>query len=250
MQPKVSVILLTFNEEIYIQECLEQLRWADEIIVVDSGSTDRTCAIAGSMDATVFHHPFDNFSEQRNYAFSKASGDWLFIVDADERLSDALINEICEKIRLNDQNFVYAVTRINYFWGKRLRFGGTQNDVTPRLVARNAAHYAHPVHEILVTDRKREILKNPLLHLGTRNLDHYRQKVVCYVPLEIRLMKNRKLQRSFGDVLIRPPARFFYLYIIRLGILDGWGGLQFAIMSAWYEFEKQRLYWQMTYKKT
>lgn len=243
MIPKISVIILTFNEEIHIKGCLSQFPWADEIIVVDSGSTDKTRDIAESMGAKVFHRPLNNFADQRNYAFSKAAGDWLFTIDADERLSDALIEEIREKIRVNDRTKVYVLSRINFFWGKRLRFSGARNDLTARLLPRDSAQYINPVHETIITDRMRVVLKNPLLHLGTRNLAHYLQKVACYVPLEVRHMMDRGVRRNLWSVLILPPLRFLYLYIAQLGFLDGWGGFQFAIMSSWYEFKKQKLFW-------
>lgn len=236
----ISAIILTYNESAHIEACLACLKFAHEIIVVDSGSIDNTTEIATQCGALVFTHSFENFSAQRNFAMSKAKGDWVLFIDADERVSDALSKEIQSVILQGD--CAYAIPRHNYFFGRRLRYSGSMEDAPIRLFPKNSGEWKQPVHEYFETSLPVMKLKEPLIHHTTRDLAHYLEKVHRYVPLEVETMKERGRKVTWLDVVIRPPAKFIYLYFLKLGILDGWVGIQFAALSAYYDFKKYFLF--------
>ena len=256
---RLSMIVLTRNEERNIEDCLASLSWADEMLVADSGSTDRTVTLAEKCGARVFTHPFTDFASQRNFAMEQAKGDWILFIDADERVTPELAEEMrcvthgnLQGLTLNSQDptsevgkVAYAIPRRNYFFGKRLCFGDSREDAPIRLFPRQHVTWTQPVHEMIVTDLPVRKLKNPLLHYSTRDLTHYQQKVRDYVPLELETMKTKGAQPSLLKAIFLPPARFLQLYFFKLGILDGMAGFQYAILSAYYTFEKHRQYWKL-----
>lgn len=259
----LSVIILTRNEEANIRECLKAVSWADEILVVDSGSSDRTPEIARERGARVVEHPMKDFADQRNYAMDQATGDWVLFIDADERVTPELADEIKCAIgkarhfgahgdeesstisslypsRESRDDFVYAIPRHTYFLGRRLRFGDARDDAPIRLFPRSQVRWTQPVHEVIRTNLPCRRLKNPLHHYSTRDLAHYMQKVRDYIPLEHATMRGKGIQTNLLKLMLMPPAKFFQLFFWKLGILDGLGGLQYAALSAYYTFMKYR----------
>ena len=244
---KLSAIVLTRNEERNIKDCLESLSWADEMLVVDSGSTDRTVTLAEKHGARVVIHPLTDFASQRNFAISQAKGDWVLFIDADERVTHALAEEIKAVLKGSDPltPSVYAIPRHNYFFGKRLRFSDSREDAPIRLFPRQHATWAQPVHETIVSDLPVRKLKSPFQHYSTRDLAHYQQKVSDYVPLELRTLREKGVKPALWKCFCMPSAKFFMLYFLKLGILDGIPGLQYAILSSYfYSFQKYWLYWK------
>lgn len=250
----LSAIVLTKNEDANIVECLAGLCWADEMLVIDSGSTDRTKAIAEKYGAKVLAHPFTDFASQRNFAMSQAKGGWVLFIDADERVTPELAAEIKAVLKGSDPLTAsggqtplcaYAIPRHNYFFGKRLRFGDAPGDAPVRFFPRLHVTWTQPVHEMIVTDLPRARLKNPLIHYSTRDFAHYQQKIHNYVPLELETMKAKDVRPSLWKALFLPPLKFLQLYFLKLGILDGIAGLQYAILSAYfYTFQKYWRYWK------
>jgi len=238
---KISAIVLTRNEERNIKDCLASLSWADEMLVVDSGSTDATRVLAEKQGAKVVTHPFADFAAQRNFAMSQATGDWVLFIDADERVTPGLAGEITDLLKGPAPLRVYAIPRHNYFFGKRMRFGDSQADAPVRFFPRQHAAWAQPVHEKIATDLPVQRLRNPLLHYSTSDLAHYQQKIREYVPLEIEMMRAKGLRPSFLKVIFIPPLKFIQVYFFRLGIFDGLVGLQYAVLSAYCSFSK---YWR------
>jgi len=241
---KLSAIVLTRNEERNIENCLVGLSWADELLVVDSGSTDRTVALAEKCGARVLVHPFMDFASQRNFAMSQAKGDWALFIDADERVTSELAEEISTLLKGSAPLCVCAIPRHNYFFDKRLRFGDAQEDAPVRLFPKLLVTWTQPVHEIIATDLPVRKLKNPLIHHSTRDLAHYQQKVCDYVPLELETMKAKGARPCLMKAIFLPLAKFFQLYFFKLGILDGIAGLQYAILSTYYTFLKHWLYFK------
>jgi glycosyltransferase involved in cell wall biosynthesis len=254
---KLSAIVLTKNEERNIEECLAGLSWTDEMLVVDSGSTDPTVVLAEKCGARVLAHPFTDFASQRNFAMTQARGDCVLFIDADERVTPELAEEIKKTIRDSmpsphpspdgkgqGEGYVYAIPRHNYFFGKRLRFGDSLEDTPIRLFPRLHVTWTQPVHEMIVTDLPRLDLKNPLLHYSTRDLAHYKQKVYGYVRLELETMRSKGVRPNLMKVILLPPGKFIQLYLVKLGILDGTAGFQYAILSSYYTFRKHWLYWK------
>lgn len=233
----LSVCLITKNEEKNIRECLESVRFADEIVIVDSGSTDRTLEIAKEFTSKISFHPFKHFAEQKNKALSLAQGDWIFLIDADERVSVELAEEI-KKIASGMPDAAYRVRRRTFFLEKPLCFSGTQNDAPIRLFPKKTARYDQPVHEQIVTALPVRSLQNLLLHITTRSLDHYKEKLELYTSLEVKTMREKGRTATWADQWLAPAAKFLYLYVLKGGILDGVTGFQFAYLSAYYHWVK------------
>ena len=242
---KLSAIVLTRNEERNIEDCLAGLSWADEILVVDSGSTDHTVALAEKHGAKVLAHPFEDFASQRNFALTQAKGDWVLFIDADERVSSELAKEMMSVSEDLAPLCVYAIPRNNYFFGRRLRFSDSREDAPVRLFPKQHARWSQPVHEMIATDLPVRKLKSPLQHYGTRDLAHYRQKVRDYIPLELKTMREKGVKPALWKFVVVPHAKFLQLYFFKLGILDGITGFQYAILSAYfYTLQKYWLYWK------
>ena len=239
----LSVVLITKNEAANLERCLNSVKSiADEIILVDSGSTDQTLAIAKQFGSKIFHRDFTQFSEQKNFALSLATKKWIFLIDADEALTDALSQEISTVIHSQNQETAYSVKRTTYFFGKKIRFSGTQHDAPIRLFPRGKIRYEQPVHEEIKTELPVQRLNSRLLHFTTRDLKHYEQKLDGYIPLEIETLRLQKRPRSLVDQWIRPLGKFFHQYFIQLGILDGRTGFVFAFLSARYTWIKYNRY--------
>ncbi|HNX68420.1 MAG TPA: glycosyltransferase family 2 protein [Candidatus Omnitrophota bacterium] len=270
----LTAIVLTKNEERNIGDCLAALSFSDELLVVDSGSTDKTREIARSCGASVIEHPMKDFADQRNFAMEQAKGDWVLFVDADERvtpeLADEIKNALRERSSVSDnlrgvipeaRNLtaeseqscpadpaailcVYAIPRRTYFFGRPLFFCDARGDAPIRLLPRWYVSWTQPVHEKIRTDLPCRSLKNLLFHYSTRDLDHYREKVAAYIPLELEAMRKKGRRPSLAKVLFVPPAKFVQLYFWKLGVLDGVAGFQYAILSAYYTFVKHWRYWR------
>lgn len=238
----VSVVLIALNEEKNIGDCLKCLGWADEIVVIDGGSTDATVEIAKKYTDKIFFHPFENFGDQKNFAIGQAVKDWVFIIDADERVTEPLAREILSITERPDHDAVYAVKRNTYLFGKLFRYTGTQDDYPLRLFPRIAACFRQPVHEVLETNLPVKRLKNTLIHYSTGSIDQYFSKFNHYQQLELRFMRESGRRVYIYDLLLRPVARFLYLYLWKKGILDGWEGLQFSMLSSYYDYVKVRNY--------
>lgn len=234
----ITAALITLNEEHNIAECLESVRWADEIVVVDSGSTDRTTELAKQFTPNVSHHPFKNFAEQKNHALSKVQSEWVLFIDADERVTPELAAEIKQAVSGPGEMAVYRIPRKTYFFKKLLIFSGTQNDAPIRLFPKNKVRFEQPVHEHIKTDLPVQSLKAPLIHHSTRNMEHYKMKLKQYTDLEIETMMLKQRKVYYWDPVLRPFAKFFVLYVLQLGILDGFRGLQLAVLSSYYDFLK------------
>lgn len=246
---RLTAAVITMNEEKNIRDCLQSISFADEIIVVDSGSTDSTRQVAELMGAKVYTEPFVHFSHQKNTALTKASGDWVFFIDADERVPAELSAEITAITKSSRMDKVFSVRRITHFFGRELRYCGTQSDYPIRLFPRDKAFFEQPVHERIVTELDTRRLAYPLIHYSTRDMEHYRQKLNQYVALELDTLALKDRKVTIFDFLLRPALKFAYIYFWNKGILDGVPGLQFAALSAFYDFKKFYQYWLLKRKK-
>ena len=185
MKLKITAIIPTFNEDIHIEKAIESVSFADEIIVIDSFSTDRTIELAKRHDVRIIERIFDDFSTQKNYAINQATHDWIYILDADERITAELQLEILETVK-NPKDFVgFYVYRTFYFLNKKIRFGGWNRDKVVRLFLKDYCQYdGNLVHEIIKTNGKLGILKHKLKHFSYRGFDHYISKLNQYSGLQ------------------------------------------------------------------
>lgn len=231
---KISAIIPTYNEEVNIEDAIKSVSFADEIIVVDSYSTDNTVKLAKKHDIRLIERVFDDFSKQKNYAIDQASHDWIYILDADERVTPALREEILQAVKTPNDLVGYYVYRVYYFMERKLNYGGTRRDKVVRLFLKNDCRYnGDLVHEVIETDGKLGSFKNKLNHYSFRDFDHYVSKLNQYSSLHAEQLHQKNKKVGPYHVLIKPPVRFFTHYFIRLGFLDGFPGF---IMAAMYSY--------------
>ncbi|MDX6188199.1 glycosyltransferase family 2 protein [Flavobacterium sp. Fl-318] len=231
----LSALLITYNEESNIKEALLNLSFADEIIVVDSFSTDQTVAIASSFkNVKVFQHVFDNFALQRNYALSLASNQWILFIDADERITPKLQQEINAIINEADSYPAYFMYRNFIFENKKLRFSGWQTDKIIRLFKKENAIYniEKIVHEKLIVNGKTGKLKHKLIHHSYSNYEDYKQKMIFYGKLKAQEELLKKTNPNFFHFYIRPLYQFLNQYLLRFGFLDGKKGIIICYLNA------------------
>jgi glycosyltransferase involved in cell wall biosynthesis len=224
----LTALVITYNEEQNIKAVLDNLAFADEIIVVDSFSLDTTFEIASSFkNVKVAQRIFDNFASQRNYALSLATNSWILFIDADERLTTKLENEISNIINDQDSASAYFMYRTFMFQNKKLRFSGWQTDKIIRLFKKEEAHYNHEkiVHEKLIVSGTIGKLKNKLVHYSYSSYEDYKQKMILYGQLKAQEELAKKTKPHFFHFYIRPVYQFLNQYILRLGILDGKKGI-------------------------
>ena len=231
----ISVLIITLNEEANMQALLIDLDFADEIIVVDSFSTDKTEAICKSFENVTFiQNEFENYSSQRNFAISQAKNDWILFLDADERLTPALKKEILATIKTNETFSAFLFNRTFMFKGEILHFSGNQTDKIFRLFNKNQAEYTKDrlVHEKLKVNGKIGVLKNKLLHYSYSSFQAYKSKTIQYGKFKAQEKYIKKLKPSVLLHLIHPSYNFLFNYIVRLGFLDGKKGLIICYLNA------------------
>ncbi|HSA92685.1 MAG TPA: glycosyltransferase family 2 protein [Terriglobales bacterium] len=228
---KLSVVLITCNEEANIRPTLESVRplvadGVGEIIVLDSGSTDRTREIAESLGATVFLEPWKGYAAQKNSAIEKAAGDWVLSLDADESLEPALVEEITAALRSSPEAHAFWIPRKNYFLGRWIRHGGFWPDPKLRLFRRGSGRFEErPVHETLKVQGATARLHQALIHRSYPTLTEYLEHMRRYADLGAELIRDKPRWWLWLNRWLNPPLTFLYNYFLRLGFLDGKEGL-------------------------
>lgn len=241
----VSVLIITRNEEKNILRCLESVKWADEIILVDAESSDRTVEIAQNYTDKIFVRKWGGFGAAKNFANRQATGDWLFWVDADEEVPPALAEEIKQTLA-NPQADGYFVPRLANFLGKWIKHSGWYPGYVLRLVRRELAKFSDlQVHEGLITPPKSEKLKNPLFHYTDPSIRHYFNKLNNYTSLAAEDLQNRGKRFRLHDLLIHPLHIIIKMYILKGGFLDGFQGFLLALFSGVYVFVKYAKLWEI-----
>jgi glycosyltransferase involved in cell wall biosynthesis len=227
----ISALAITFNEVLHIPVFLKQMSFADEIIIVDSFSTDGTAELAQSLGAKVVKRPFDNFSNQRNHALSLAQYDWVVFFDLDERINNELISEIKAVTTSKDNKVAYYARRQFYFLNKKIRFSGFQTDQSVRLFRKSKCRYnGQLVHEEVESKGEFGHFQNSIKHLSFNHLDRYKDKLDQYSRLQAEHLYSQGKRAYWFHFIFRPTFRFLTQYIIRLGILDGKPGLTLAVL--------------------
>lgn len=232
--PTLTVIIPAFNEENYIDDCLHSVAFADQVIVVDSFSTDRTLEIAKHHNCEVIQRQFDNFSNQKNAAISQAKGDWILFVDADERVTEKLKMEILETIA-SPQHSAYKL-KFPHFYMNRFLYH-TQNKVV-RLVKNEDIRFEGEVHEKLLHQGSVGLLRHFMIHYTYKGLFHYIKKKDSYAWFQAKMSKDRNKKARYVHLFFKPFYRFFHTYFIRKGFLDGIPGLAVATIDAYGVFSR------------
>ena len=231
MSNLLSVVIIAKNEEKFIGDAIKSAEFADEILLLDSGSTDDTCKIAKQLGARVENQAWLGFGPQKNRAVDLASNDWVFVLDSDERISSRLQSEIITTLN-NPSCDGYLVARLNNFFGKDIRTCGLYPDYSVRLFNRTKGKFDNvPVHESVQIDGKVKKLNNHMIHLAYDNVGEFIAKQKRYSELS----QNKK---NIFKALISPCWTFVKLYFLKRGFMDGWHGLIIAKIYAQYTFWK------------
>jgi (heptosyl)LPS beta-1,4-glucosyltransferase len=224
--PGVSVVLISFNEEKRIGACLESVRWADEIIVVDSGSSDATREIARRYTDLVFEIPWQGFGPQKQSAVDRASHRWVLNVDCDEQVTEELATEIRKIVGLGSGPPAYSVPRKTYVGAKWIRHADWYPDATIRLFEKAKGRFsASLVHERVVVEGEVGRCTGHLLHHSFEGVADLFRKVAPYSEASARQMFQEGRGCGYPELVVRPVLAFLKSYVWRLGLLDGWEGL-------------------------
>ncbi len=226
----LSIVILTYNSEKHLQEVLHSASFADEVLILDSGSTDRTLQIAQKAGSRIEHQAWLGFGRQKQRAVDLASNNWVYVLDSDEVIPSNLRDEILKTLE-NPLFSAYTVPRLNYFFGKAIRHGGLYPDETLRLFDRRTAHFTEDaVHEKVVTDQSVGALKQPMVHYAYDSVEEFIAKQNRYSTLGAK--PNR------FKALVNPIWTFLRMYVIKQGFRDGWQGYLIARLYAQYTFWK------------
>ena len=232
-----------------MESFLKSLWFADEIIIVDSHSTDETRTIAAKHEKVkVYKRAFDNFSAQKNFALSKAANDWVVFFDLDEEVTKELSEEIVKEFQ-NTKAVAYEVNRDFHFMGKRIKYSGLQNDRVVRFFNKKYCSYnANLVHETLEVKGETSVLQHHLPHHTYKTFDAYTAKMHRYSALQAQMLYEKKKKPTLFHFLFRPFYRFWHQFVIRLGFLDGKEGFILAYVSAFSVFKRYVNLW-LLYRK-
>ncbi len=246
MAVPVTATVITFNEAANIRAALESLSWADEIVVVDSQSTDNTTAIAKEFTDKVVVRPWPGYTAQKNFAAEQASHDWIFSLDADERVTPELAAEIKALAARGPAAAGYRVPRVTFHLGRWMRSTDWYPDYQLRFYDRRRARWSGKyVHESVTADGAVEDLKQELQHYAYRDLAHHVQTIDRYTTLAAKQMFEEGRRAGFLDLLVHPPAAFFRNYVLRGGFRDGAPGLIVSAMNARYVGLKFAKLWEL-----
>ncbi|MBI4290791.1 MAG: glycosyltransferase family 2 protein [Betaproteobacteria bacterium] len=234
----LSAVIITHNAGSQLEACLRSIAFADEIVVVDSASTDGTVEIARRHGARVIDREWLGFGPQKQFAVEAAAHDWVLCLDADERVSEPLRSSIETELKA-PRSRVYCLSRCNRFLGRWLKHGEGYPDWIVRLFDRRAARWSDdPVHEKVVTDEPATKLAGDLLHESAETLARYLEKQNRYTTLQAERLRSQGKRAGALNLVLSPLARFFKFYFLRLGFLDGVPGLVHVTIGCMNSFSK------------
>lgn len=244
----ISAVVLTKNEEKNIVDCLESLSFCDEVIVIDDNSGDRTREIAKKMSARVFVRSLNgNFSSQRNFGLDKASQKWVLFVDADERVTSELSEEL---IKLT-KDYVFAgafIKRLDFMWGRALRHGETGNIKFLRFAKNGAGIWEGKVHEEWKIEGETITPQNPLLHYPHQTIAEFLYEINYYTGIRSKELHDSGIKVYWYSIIIHPVGKFLLNFFLKLGFLDGAGGFVFAIIMSFHSFLVRGKLWTLQRK--
>jgi len=242
---KLAAVVLTKNEELHIGDCLDSLAWAARRVVFDSFSTDRTCAIVREHGAEVMQHPFSDYASQRNAALQAVEAEWIFFVDADERATPELGEEIMVLVAKGGRESAglasgasdvtgWYVPRHNYLFGRLTRGAGYWPDYQMRLLKRGCARYDHLASEIVELEGQAGHLRNALLHYNYDTVAQFRQKQTFRIDFEATNLYRRGEKYRFYSPYTMTVRHFWWRYVTLKGYGDGLHGLRLCLLLAYY----------------
>lgn len=247
----LSVVILTHNDEKNILDCLESVKNAGEIVIVDDDSKDRTLEVIKSLkygDVKIYERRLDNdFSAQRNFGLSKVKNEWVLFLDADERITGDLWSEINLKTNSSQASGFY-IKRVDYMWGKKLQYGETGNIKLLRLAKKDNGEWKGRVHEVWDIKGKVEGLENALNHYPHQNLSEFLSEISFYSTLRAQELKDKGIKVGVLQIIFYSKAKFFVNYFVKLGFLDGTPGLIVSIIMSFHSFLTRSKLWLLNQK--
>jgi len=246
-RPGISAIVVCFNEEERIEDCLESLSWCDEIVVIDSFSTDRTAEICRAYTDKFIQREWAGYRDQKAFAHSQATMDWVLLVDSDERVTPELRDEIQDALASDGGACAgYAVPRLVNYLGRWWWRGGWYPDYDIRLFRRERATWGgSDPHEKILVDGKVGRLKHCLHHYSYRDIEDHVQRINRFTSISSRELKKEGGHWRLSDALLRPPARFIRSYFLQRGFMEGFAGFYVAVAAAIYVFLKYAKVWEL-----
>ena len=248
---KLSATIITLNEEDNIRAALESVRWADEIVVLDSGSTDKTVEICKEFTDKVYHQEWLGMNGQKAFAKEKATFDWLLNIDADERISDKLASEI--KIVLENGSEIdgFLIPRRVSYLGRWINHSGWYPDYTLRLFKKNKGRWAGTdPHDKVLVDGNLSYLKGDIHHYTYKNIEDHMNTMNRFTTVAAGEYEKKGKSAGLFNLVLRPPSTFFKKYILKQGFRDGLPGFVIAFSSAYYVFLKYIKLWELKNIKT
>ncbi len=253
----LSVVILTKNEEKNIIDCLESVSWADEILLIDDYSTDRTIEVTKNFDlnkkVTIIKKRLDNdFSSQRNFGILKAKYDWILFVDADERVTKELREEIHLVLiseKTNPAFYGFYLSRKDVMWGKMIKHGEMGSIRLLRLIKKGSGKWKGKVHEQFIAEKRVEELENGLLHFPHQSISDFLTEINFYTSIRSKELFNLGVQTNILQIIFYPMAKFIMNYLVKQGIRDGTEGLILAIIMSFHSFLVRGKLWILWQKK-
>ncbi len=244
-RPRISAVITTFNEERNIADCIESLLWCDEVVVVDSFSTDRTPEIARAYEKVrLLQRPYMGSASQKNWSMDQTQYEWILIFDADERCTPELQAEITALLAAGPETEAYTIKRRVYFMDRVIRFSGWQHDRVVRLLRRGAGRYPNKrVHADMQTKGPAPVLASPMLHYMIDSFQQYLPRIVTYGYWGAAQGWKTGHKSGLTEVFGRPVWRFLRMYVLQFGFLDGMAGLVFCMLQAFGTYLKWAVLW-------
>ncbi len=237
----VAAIVPALNEEHNILDCLESLAWADRrVVFIDSRTTDRTAELAQQVGAEVMQHPFENFAQFHNGAMDRVEADWIFFVDADERATPELAEEVRSVTDGTREEVAWSVPRHNYIFGRLTLGAGWYPDYQSRLLLRGRVRWERPVHEVIVADGPQGYLQNPLIHYNYDDLPDFIARQEKYTNIDAGILLEQGVRPRFYTPYSQAARHFWWRFVTLRGARDGLHGLRLSLLMAYYEAVKYR----------
>jgi len=245
-RPRISAVITTFNEERNIADCIESLLWCDEVVVVDSFSTDRTPEIARAYEKVrLLQRPYMGSASQKNWSMDQTQYEWILIFDADERCTPELQAEITALLAAGPETEAYTIKRRVYFMDRVIRFSGWQHDRVVRLLRRGAGRYPNKrVHADMHTKSPASVLASHMLHYMIDSFQQYLPRIVTYGYWGAAQGWKTGHKSGLTEVFGRPVWRFLRMYVLQFGFLDGMAGLVFCMLQAFGTYLKWAVLWE------
>ncbi|HIC91363.1 MAG TPA: glycosyltransferase family 2 protein [Syntrophaceae bacterium] len=235
----LSVTIITYNEGKDIRDCLESVKWADEIIIVDSFSTDKTVDICEEYTDKIYKEEWKGYASQKNSAIDKAKSDWILSIDADEKVPNPLKEEIFSVLSSPNKKEGYFIARKNFFCGRWIKHGGWYPDYTMRLFRKGKGRFpVREVHESAVVTGATGYLTNPLEHYTYQSVSDFLQRMNQYSSLSAQEYFHKGKRAKLIQIIFGPIFTFIRMYIIQRGFLDGYLGLLLSVLYSYYTFTK------------